>query len=500
MPINLLEHFRQTKRYGYFSIAIFMLSLIPISTLQANNQELPELGSASGAFMSPEQERRLGQAFMRSVKASEKFLDEPFAKSYIESLGNKLVNSNGENKDISSAQNFSFFILDNPQINAFAGPSGNIGVYVGLILTSQSESELAAVIAHEIAHVTQKHLLRTFHEASQMSIPSAAVILAAIILGAAVGGDAAIATAVGGQAALIQKQINFTRSNEKEADRIGIQTLVNSDYEAHAMPVFFERMGRANRAYSSELPEFLRSHPVTTNRIADSLARAEQHPYKQHSDSLTYNLVKALLKQRSFINAKDAEKYFKTNLDEGRYRNKEAQRFGLALSLKAQNKFKQSYSQVLKLLASHPTEEAFIILQSRLLNKLNKTQQAVSLLEDNTLLFPGRYSLNIELAELYIQTNQFEKSINLLKFIRLARPNDDQVFKKMAEAAGKSGDKVHAHEYHSDYLYLNGQLEPAIQQLEIALREKIEDFYLSSKLESKLQSLKLEFESLKKKK
>ena len=206
----------------------------------ADSYDLPELGSASGAFMTPAQEKRLGQAFMRSIKSSEKIIEEPFARDYIEKLGKTLTAASGEE----AANSFHFFIVDNPQINAFAGPGGHIGVYTGLILTTQSESELAAVIAHEIAHVTQKHLMRAFHEASQLSVPSAAILLASIILGATVGGDAAVATAATGQALLMQNQINFTRSNEKEADRVGINTLADANFDTHAMPVFFERMAR----------------------------------------------------------------------------------------------------------------------------------------------------------------------------------------------------------------------------------------------------------------
>jgi len=479
----------------YSILLSFMLTTLPVSNLSADTQSLPELGSASGAYMTPAQEKRLGQAFMRSIKSSQKLLHEPFAKAYIEKLGITLAKSSGE-----ANQPFHFFILDNEQINAFAGPGGHIGIYSGLILTSQSESELAAVIAHEIAHITQKHLMRTFHEASQLSIPSAAVLLAAVVLGATVGGDAAMAAAVGGQAAILQKQINFTRANEKEADTIGINTLVNSSFEPHAMPVFFERMGRANRAYASELPEFLRTHPVTNSRIADSLSRAEQFPYKQRQDDLQYYLVKALLKQASFSQAKEAEKFFRTNLKEGRYRNEQGQQFGLLLSLMRQQKYTGAKQTVGMLLKENPAEPVYQIYHSRLLAETGNLSEAISLLKDSLLLFPNNYALNMQLAEHYIRAAQYPKAIELLKNITKTRPDDDQVYKRIAEAAGKNKDKVTAHAYQADYLYLNGRLEAAIQQLEIALREKTVDFYLSSQLEAKLQAIKTEFEAIKKNK
>lgn len=456
--------------------------------LVADDLLLPELGSASGSFMTPAQEKRLGQAFMRSIKASETIIDEAFARTYIEQLGQKL--STVSDKDQYS--DFDFFIVDNPQINAFAGPGGHIGVYSGLILTSQSESELAAVVAHEIAHVTQKHLMRTFHEASQMSLPSAAVLLAAVILGAAAGGDAGVAAAMAGQAALVQNQINFTRANEKEADRVGISTLAKADFETHAMPTFFERMGRANQTYSSELPEFLRTHPVTTNRIADSVARADQYPYQQHEDSLHYFLVKALIRQRSFSSPKEAEKYFSTNLKEGRHRNAEAQKFGLALSMIAQNRLKEAGNHIKELLKTHPTEPVFLIYDSRIDAATGNLKRAIENMENSLLLYASNYPLNLQLAELYIQAEDYPKAITILKDTTILRPFDDSVYKRLAEAYGKNKQLVEAHNAQADYLYLNGQLEPAIQQLEIALRENDVDFYLASKLEAKLASLKNE--------
>ena len=208
----------------------------------ALDTDLPDLGNSAGGLMTPKRERDLGRAFMRSVRRSQKVMDDPLLNDYIQQLGQRLVDASGER-----GTPFSFFMIDDPQINAFAGPGGYIGVYTGLLQTTETESELAAVLAHEIAHVTQQHLLRAWESTSQMSIPSAAILLAAVVLGAAVGGDAAAAAAVGGQAALIQQQINFTRANEQEADRVGIDILAESGYEPRAMPSFFDRMGKANQ-------------------------------------------------------------------------------------------------------------------------------------------------------------------------------------------------------------------------------------------------------------
>ena len=467
--------------------------LAVLSNAHANPSQLPELGSESSIIMTPAQERRLGKAFLRSVKAREQMHNEPFIREYVETLGKTLASS----ADNPNNKSFNFFILDNPLINAFAGPDGHIGIYSGLILTSQTESELAAVVAHEIAHVTQNHLMRAFHQASELSLPSAAVLLAAVVIGATVGGDAALATAMGGQAALIQSQINFTRSNEKEADRIGIQTLFDSEFEPHAMPVFFERMGRANQTYSSEIPEFLRTHPVTTNRIADSMARAEQHPYRQHQDSIGYALVKAYLKQQQFANGKESLTYFQTNLNEGRYRNKQAQQFGLFLAQIRLHQLDEAKQTIDELLKENPLQPVYLLYKARLLDKLKQRKQAIQLLEDSLLILPGNYPISMQLAELYNTNGQHEAAIALLKNQLEYRPEDDQIYKIIARAYGDNKDKLQAHSYQADFLYLTGQLEPAIQQLEIALMQPGADFYTSSKLEARLASLKAELEQIK---
>ncbi|MEW8047078.1 MAG: M48 family metalloprotease, partial [Candidatus Thiodiazotropha sp.] len=204
-------------------ILILLTSLAAISSARSQEVEtiqLPELGSPSDQYLTPGDEARLGREFMRSVRKTGKVLDDPLITEYIQQLGDKLLKQSE-----AVGQKFTFFVIEKPEINAFAGPGGYIGIYSGLILATQSESELASVIAHEIAHVTQKHLLRAFDAANRMSGKTAALLLASILVGVAGSPDAGLAMATGVQAGAIQEQINFTRSNEEEADTVGIQIL-----------------------------------------------------------------------------------------------------------------------------------------------------------------------------------------------------------------------------------------------------------------------------------
>ena len=255
------------------------LSLLAIATLfltltegrYAYAVELPDIGESAGAYISPEQEHKIGEAFYRNLRSEGKVVDDPELQAYIQSIGEKLA-SHAE----AQPSPFTYFLVDDSEINAFAVPGGFVGVNTGLVLLTESESELASVLAHETSHVTQHHMARMFEAASRMSIPSAIAMLGAIALGvmSPQAGQAAIAAVAAGQQ---QYALNFTRANEEEADRIGMDLLERSGFNPEAMPSFFERLQTANRYNDpANVPEFLRDHPVTTNRIADARARADQ--------------------------------------------------------------------------------------------------------------------------------------------------------------------------------------------------------------------------------
>ena len=451
------------------------------------NTELPDLGNSAGTLMTPKRERELGKAFMRSVRRSERVMSDPLLADYIQNLGESLVQNSS-----AVGTPFTFFLIDDPQINAFAGPGGYIGIYTGLLLTTETESELAAVLAHEIAHVTQQHLLRAWESTSQMTIPNAAVILAAIALGAAVGGDAAAAAAIGGQAAMIQQQINFTRANEKEADRVGIDILAGSGHEPRAMPTFFSRMGKANRVYASKLPEFLMTHPVTTGRTADALGRAEQFPYRQTPEDLRYHLARMYLLQKQIDQAEDAIRELRLMLEDGRFRNEAAVRYGIAMAQIRAHKPDQAATTLEKLLKDHPDVTEFTVARAQVdAQKGNKTA-ALKRLDAALAKHPGSYALNITYAEIALALGEPAKATKKLERFLDFRKDEPRVYKLLSRAAGDQGQQSRGHEYLSDYYYLIGDLKSAILQLEITLKRADLNFYESSRLESRLAKLKSE--------
>ncbi len=469
--------------------AMLLLSNIFTSAMAADF-DLPDFGDASGSIMTPEQERRLGQAFMRYINQKMQIADDPLLISYIEALGAKLVvNSDG------AGQSFNFFLVDDPVVNAFAGPAGNIGVNTGLILTTESESELASVIAHEITHVTQKHLARTFDMAEGMGIAGTAAIIAAVILGAASKnsniGRAAVA---GTQAGMMQRQINFTRENEKEADNLGMQILASSNFDPRAMPTFFMRLGRVNMANEGhQLPEFLQTHPITKNRIAESMGRAETYPYKQYKDSKGYLLTHAILRERKFNSPRQAIQFFQKTLDDGRYRSAEAAKYGLVRAMTRAHDYQGALNQVNQLLAKDGNNIHYLIAKAEILNQTKQLKQALSVLKRGLQAHPNNYPLSVHYANILMRSGQASKAEQLLDSMIKVRHDDASIYKLAAVAAGKAGHTSQGHYYLAEHYYLSGDLSSARQQLEVALNNSKNDLYLNAKMAARLKEIKEEY-------
>lgn len=477
------------KRPNIPTVILLLVMLIPLANAYTDEEEaikLPELGSPSDQYLTPADEIRLGREFMLSVRKSTPVMDDPLVSEYIQSLGQKLLK---ESEAI--GQDFDFFVIEQPEINAFAGPGGHIGIYSGLILATQSESELASVIAHEIAHVTQKHLLRAFDAANQMSGKTAALLLAAILVGAVGSPDAGIAMATGVQANAIQEQINFTRSNEEEADTVGIRILAKSNYDPRAMPVFFERLTHASRLYESGIPEILRTHPVTTNRIADALGRAETYPYKQYPGELSYFLTREALRVRSFKEPTEAVKHFATGLHEGRHLNQEAHEYGYALALSADHQYQKADQVIEKLLKKRPEQAEYVLASAKFTKELKKPGKALRILDTYYSLMPENYPISIAYIEELTENSDFAKARQVTQQILSLHEDDPKLYRLLSKIEQLDGRKAESHRMLAEAYVASGEFQPAIQQLEIALKEvDPPDFYETSKIESRLQRLR----------
>ena len=296
-----------------------ILALITGVPSVSATSDLPELGDRSAVVMSRIEEEQLGQEFMRNARQRLKFIEDPEILGYLRDIGQKLVA-----RSDSPEQKFQFYVVQDSTLNAFAVPGGHITVHTGLITTAQTESELAAVIAHEIAHVSQRHLPRMFAKMEQQNLPALAGLIAAILLGGQAGQAALVAT----NAKVLENQLRYSRDFEREADAVGIRTLAESGFEPRAMPGFFERLQQWSRIHDFGAPEFLRTHPLTSDRVAHSEARADSYPAAKPRSQSEFFHIRAKIRALYSLDQAETAQGFAANLAEKRYEDPDAERYG----------------------------------------------------------------------------------------------------------------------------------------------------------------------------
>ncbi len=471
---------RPRRRLAWLAVA----ALCPVLAA-AQPIELPDMGASANTVLSPQKEKEIGEAFMREVRKELTLVDDPEVEDYVQHLGQRLAASSDN-----AMQAFTFFVVKDPQINAFAAPGGYIGVNSGLILTAQSESELAAVLAHEIAHVTQRHIARRFEVQQHLTVPTIAAIVAAILIGtrSSEAGTAALAAT---QAGAAQMQINFTRGNEEEADRVGIKTLAAAGFDPRSMASFFERMQRSMRYYTNP-PEFLLDHPVTAARIADAQARAGQYPYHQVPDSVPYQLVRAKLEVLTASDPTDVLERFRKSLETKRYDDEQAARYGYALALKRTGHPEQAYAELKGLEKAHPDSIPYMAEAAKLAQDLGHEKTALDTLREGVALYPDNRVLVVGYAEALLRAHQAKQARDLLTNYARNETPTPAVYELLARTQQEAGDIVEARLARAEYEYLMGRLQAAIHELERAQKESAGDYYKASRVEARLAQLKEE--------
>lgn len=359
-----------------------LLALACLFTQPVQAFDLPSLGDSSSAIVSPEQEHQLGRAWLSILRGQVRQLEDPLLKDYVESSVYRLAQTSQLND-----RRLEFILLASPQLNAFAAPGGIVGVNGGLLLHAHTEAEYASVMAHELAHLSQRHFARGLEAQKRLQVPLMAAMLAGVIAAAAGGGDLGMAAIASTQAAAIQEQRRFSRQNEQEADRIGLVNLYKAGFDPRAMPSMFERLMRQYR-YDRMPPEFLLTHPVSESRIADTRNRAEQYDGKGTVDSLYYQLIRARVQLTFEETPGIALKRFRSMLEDDS--SLDAARYGLVLALIRSSKLEEAQQNLDILLKKAPNSIIYNlagvdIQLSR--NQLTLAHQRVdALLERNSTL------------------------------------------------------------------------------------------------------------------
>ena len=472
-------------------LSLLLAFFVHGAAAEVSTLDLPDMGDSTGTFLSPAYEKRLGQAFLNEVRRQAVIITDPEVEAYITSIGYRLVSHSDNN-----GQQFTFFVVKNPEINAFAAPGGIVGVNSGTIINTANESELAGVIAHEISHVTQKHMARSWEKQQEMSIPIMAAMLGAILIATQNpdAGQAAIAAIQGGA---MQSQINFTRSNEEEADRVGMQLLARSGLNPEGMPDFFEKLLRNSR-YAANAPEFLRTHPLTTNRIADSRARADAYPvYKHYQESTLYQYIRAKLIVGSYKNPLDAVDYYNGQLNDGKIHDDEAVlRYGLALAQGEAGRYDQARDILDQLLQRQPDNTSLLLARAGLEKREGHYTSAIALYERMQKLYPNYRPLVFNYADTLLVSNQPEKALKLLKGYGKNSDPDIKYYDYLSRAEAQSGHPIEASIAHAEYFYLTGETQVAIQQLRYLLRQPSPrpDYYQEERIRARIADLEQELQ------
>ena len=453
--------------------------------------DLPDMGASVDSVLSPQQEKAIGKSFMRRVRAYMNVVDDPQVANYVQSLGDTLAASTDERHS-----GFTFFVVGSKAINAFAAPGGYIGINSGLITASHTESELAGVLAHEIAHVTQRHIARRFEAANRMTGPMLAAMAAALLVGTQ-NPEAGLAAASAAQGAAAQMQLDYTRANEMEADRVGIVTLANAGFDPKGMPDFFERLQRASRYYTRP-PEFLSTHPVTANRIADTRGRAEQYPPTKRLTSQDFYLVQAKLRVYTAKNPKEAVEYYREALKTGQHANRIAARYGYALALDRAGKRNKARSAMRRLYELSPDTIPFRAELARLEMTLGNPDEATALYEDGLALYPGNRQLLEGYLAALLQLGHADKARRLIRDYERYNELNPTLFQLLAQSEQEAGDPVEAHIAMGEYHYMMGSLRRAVDQYKRALKQGPKDYYQASRVEARLETLKAEVNARKK--
>lgn len=501
------------------AIATLLQAGTPLSAQDAgfNDSRLPDIGSSAGTVLSPAKQEEYGQFVLSQLRNYDYTLDDPLISSWLQSVGNRLGAASDK-----PGQGYTLFMLKDRQINAFATLGGYIAVNAGLVLAADKEDEVAAVLSHEIAHVTQQHVLRGVERAQRDSIPILLAMLGAIAIAQSSGGnssdDATIAAVTSAQGLMAQRQIDYTRSNESEADRIGIRTLARSGYDPKAMADFFQKLQlviRSNPGREST-PDYLQTHPVTTTRISEARERAKQVSASQSSftgsigggnnpllpaslhigtslasgDTGQFELARERLRVLSATTPGIAIREYERMSHEDTL--DDAERYGLALAKLLDGKPAEAAADLSTLLATQPDDIWVTLALAQAEARSGKRKDADARFEALLVHRPNNRPVALTYAGILNERNTPASGKRAQDILRplLKSSDDDPVFQRtFARASEIAGDPVRAGEAWAETAYLNGRPEQALVQLNTLKKRDDVDYYARARIDARIAAI-----------
>ncbi|HSZ09687.1 MAG TPA: M48 family metalloprotease [Steroidobacteraceae bacterium] len=432
----------------------------------AHGQDLPDLGSPANAAVSIDEEYHVGLAYVNEIRNTGAILTDPEISQYAQEIGHSLSSQAEEGQ-----HQFYYMVLRDPIVNAFAIPGGFVMIHSGLILATRNENELAGVLGHETAHVTQRHLVRQLIDQSHEGLLASAAMLAAVLLGATAGRgspDAIEGAILAGQSAMIQHQINYTRKDEFEADRVGIGTMAAAGYDPLGMASFFDYMGRSGPEPSRiNAVQFLIDHPIFSDRVAEARARADQIGRIHHEDSLSYRLIKERLRSVA-ADPKVARQYYVNLLRNGGGKTIE-ERYGKDVAEIELRNPTAAIPDLQELVRDYPKVTQFYGALGQAYFANNQLKESEAVLDRAMILFPRNVPITIRLAETLMRSGDNKRAhLVLLDLFNAVEPTPDQT-RLIAKAASTAGDYADSYSYMAEFFLMTGNLNMAFNQLQMAL-------------------------------
>lgn len=458
--VRAFNCFRRTRALFPGVILASALS-VPAHAAPPDLTPLPTLGGSGGGLISDQQEAQIGQQVLRSLRQSAPKIKDPLVQDYLDSIVHRLIPS----VPLSDKQ-FVVVAIDSADINAFAVPGNIIGVNGGLFLNAKTEQEFGSVIAHELAHLGQRHFARRLEQQETSAPMTLAGMIAGIVLTAVTHSDIGIAAIAGTQAMSVQNQLQYSRSNEQEADRMGLQILADAGMDPRGMPRMFDIMQRKNRLQGNQVPEYLSTHPLTQSRVADTRNRAEQYPEGDFKDTLEYHLVRARIRVHYAESADDAVSIFRNEVaGADNERDTTVARYGLAVALVNDNKTSEAIDILHKLLDQQPNRITFQVTLGNALMASDKAGQAATLLTEALHRNPDNLPILSTLAAAELQAGNAGVAADYLRTLTRNYPQREDFWLRLAEAEGQARNIVGVHRARAEYDILMGDLEAAERQL-----------------------------------
>ena len=459
------------KPYKKASLTVSLLLLAGFSlSSHSADIKLPLLGDSSSGIVSKQQEYKLGKSWLQAFRRHVELHDDPILQSYLEQLSYNLV----AHSDLEDTR-LTVVVVNNPTINAFAVPGGVIGIHTGIFTYANNEDQLSSIIAHEIAHLSQRHFARSMEAQRSASAISLAGLLATIIVSSQADTDAAIATLTTAQAISADQQLRYSRNNEQEADRLGVKIMARAGKDPGASADMLNNMLALSRYKGNRPPEFLLTHPVTERRVADTRARTHSETKRHYPENPDYYLMQARAAVVMQNDAKYSVSYF-TQKVAANALQKKAAKYGLALAYSKLGDHKKARQILSSLLSRDPLNRLYIHADIENDMVAKNFKSALSKLDYQLKFNAKNYPLQSLLAETLWQNKQYQASADVLTQLSNQRKEDPAIWYKLAEVRGLAGDISGVHKARAEYFILVGAFERAKQQLNLASKLLAYDF------------------------